>query len=111
MAISQLEAEVKILVLLAAVFIAPTPAPPSLDGCAYTPGVIKVIETAPVVYADPENNVAETGRVLLANGTAEYSFIEVGECIEQFPPLPPEDPSVFAPQPPTDPYEQVAPEP
>jgi len=93
------------LVLLAAVAVAPAPKPPTLvQGCpAFTSTVSKLIEATPAIYADAENNAAEPGRVLLADGTAEYTFTSVSECAEPFPAQEPESPDVFAPPPPVDP--------
>jgi hypothetical protein len=93
------------LLLVAMLAGIPTPRPPTLaPGCPpHVPVITRQIETNPVVYADPANNNDQPGRVLLPNGTAEYTFTSVSECIEPLAPLEPEDPANFAPTPPIDP--------
>jgi hypothetical protein len=83
-------------VLLAMVGI-PTPRPPTLAGCPpYVPVIDKVIETAPAVFAQDDD---QPGRVLLPNGTAEYTFKSMPECMDPLPAVAPEDPANFAREP------------
>lgn len=89
--------------LLAALLAAaiPTPKAPTLEGpCPpFKPVTTKVIESNPAVYADQANNEDQPGRVLLPDGTAEYTFTSVSECTEPLPTVPPEDPANFRPEP------------
>lgn len=43
------------------------------------PGVYKAIDAKPGIYADPANNVPTPGRSVLADGTVEYTFAEIGD--------------------------------
>ncbi len=93
----------KLALLIAAAGI-PTPAPPTLDAPCPPPTITKVIETNPVIYAEAGSNDDQPGRVLLPNGTAEYTFISVSECgAPALEPMEPEPADVFADPPPVDP--------
>lgn len=90
----------KVMVVLV-MALAVAPKPPTIYGCRpFTPVIDKVIETNPAVYAE---NDEQPGRVILPDGTAEWTFTTVAECTE--PPLvvEPEDPANFAPIAPIEP--------
>jgi hypothetical protein len=95
-----LAAGVKALALLAlcAVVSASVPKPPLV--CGGDPKIVTVVEDAPAIF---EADV-EPGRVIRADGKAEYTFMDFSdtpaECaLESFPPVV-EDPNDFAPSPP-----------
>ena len=87
-----------ILLLVSVVVSASVPKPPILCGSDPRPAI--VVESAPAIYADPDNNTDQPGRTLRADGTAVYVFADYGEVpteceLEQFTPAV-ED---FAPEP------------
>lgn len=65
------------------------------------PRTTTVIEKNPVVYADPANNTDDPGRVILPDGTAEYTFNNEWwkDNMPRPPVLVPEDPNNFRPEP------------
>lgn len=100
---------IRTLIALAAATAIFAPKPPVVvSACAEPrPVIVTVIETDPVVYADPANNEDQPGRVIRADGKAVYTFNDYGEVpveceAEYFPPVV-EDPSIFADSPPVEP--------
>lgn len=69
----------RVLAAVAAVFIAPTPAPPSI--CGPTGATDTVIEDNPVLFVDDN----DPGRAIV-DGKAVYTFTTVVECPEELPP-------------------------
>jgi hypothetical protein len=98
-----------LLGLVSVVVAAPAPSPPTMvalscaDSPLLEPNFSTVIEAAPALYADPANNVDQPGRVMRADGTAEYTFANLAECFDPVPDVEPEDPENFRPAPPVDP--------